>query len=128
MDVGQCETAQIAARAAWNRTGIILQAGHTYSMTASGEWFDWRNVCGPDGYPSPNWLFRLAEPLRRARHEQWFTLIGALDRDKRTLFRIGTSCGYTAQRSGELTCFANDLSLFYLNNRGRAALSVLRTG
>jgi len=50
---------------------------------------------------------------------KWFSLIGAIDRDKKTLFDIGklieTGGTYTASQGGELSCFANDLWIMYFN-------------
>jgi hypothetical protein len=39
----------ISARIAWNETGVWLQAGVTYTFTASGEWLDGSVRCGPGG-------------------------------------------------------------------------------
>jgi uncharacterized protein (DUF2235 family) len=39
----------IYARQQWNATGIYLQAGKTYDLTASGEWMDAAIKCGPGG-------------------------------------------------------------------------------
>ena len=117
-------TAVIDAAQPWNRTGIHLQAGVRYEFRAEGEWWDAQNPSGPDGYASPNLVMRLAEFWRRERHARWFALIGALDEDPQTQFVIGASARYTPGRSGELTCYANDWSSKYKNNRGKLALTV----
>jgi hypothetical protein len=108
----------------WVDTGIRLEAGRTYELTASGEWKDASIPTGPDGYESANLLQRETEGLRRMPAAQWFALVGALDRRKETEFLIGSRVRYTATESGELTCFANDLIGFYRNNHGSVTLSV----
>jgi hypothetical protein len=67
------------------------------------------------------------EPLRRMQHQNWFELIGAVNSQIATAFSIGSACDYTANVSGELTCFANDVEAFYWNNYGEVVLVVMRT-
>jgi hypothetical protein len=55
-------------------------------------------------------------------------LTGAIDADPGTAFRIGAALNsYRPDRSGELTCFANDVWLAYGNNSGSVQLTVWRT-
>lgn len=108
----------------WNHTGIQLEAGKSYEMTATGEWVDKIYACGPDGYNSPNLLMRLAEFKRRVPKAKWFALIGAIDEDLATAFVIGGGYTFQAPRSGELTAFANDWASKYGNNRGSVELTV----
>jgi len=117
-------TATIEARLPWNRTGIRLQAGSRYELTATGLWIDKNYEAGPDGYVSPNLLMRLGEFRRRVPKAKWFALVGALDEDESTQFVIGSRMVYTPVRSGELTCFANDWGSKYDNNSGTLTLSV----
>jgi hypothetical protein len=60
----------------------MLRRGHTHQITARGGWRDRETPCGPGGYASNSLLLRLAEPLRRKWHANWFALIGA----QRSLF------------------------------------------
>jgi hypothetical protein len=117
-------TATVAARSRWSATGIRLEAGARYELRASGTWFDRQIECGPDGYPSPNLLFRLVAWLRRHPRAPWFALIGTVDRRHR--FRIGSSATIVAPAAGELVCYANDLSIALANNRGDVELTVTR--
>jgi hypothetical protein len=117
-------SATIDARLPWNRTGIRLQAGSRYELTATGLWVDKNYEAGPDGYVSPNLLMKLGEFRRRVPKAKWFALIGALDEDESTQFVIGSRMVYTPVRSGELTCFANDWRSKYDNNSGALTLSV----
>lgn len=126
MQIGEKVTVTIAARRPWNGTGVVLEHGHTYRLTAAGEWVDAWSRCGPAGYPSNNIILRLAERLRRDPQQPWFALIGAHAHDPNTHFAIGTGCVYRPQRSGELSCFANDVPFFYWNNRGSISLTVER--
>lgn len=120
------ETTICAARP-WNETGIVVQAGATYALAAEGRWTDFFIASGPEGNATPTWPQRLLESRLRMVGARYFALIGAIDSDPATLFLIG--CGvacWTAPRTGQLTCFANDVPGFYWNNRGSIALTVLR--
>jgi hypothetical protein len=126
MEVGEKTTVTVAAKPPWNDTGVRLEAGRTYRMSALGEWVDWRIPCGPAGYPSPNPIMRLAERFRRAPVDPWFALIGAMDRNSSSQFLIGAEYVYRPTRSGQLTCFANDVPGFYWNNTGEVELTIER--
>ena len=117
----------VVARGKWNDTGISLVAGQEYSFTAAGQWCDWNKLCGPDGYSSDNPILRTTEWLRRVPHEKWFALIGSVDHDRRTFFRIGVKQTRKMEFGGVLTCFANDVGLMYFNNSGAVQLTVTRT-
>lgn len=119
-------SATIEASLPWNRTGIQLQAGSRYEISATGLWIDKEYEAGPEGYVSPNLLMKLGEFRRRVPKARWFALIGALDADESTQFVIGSHVIYTPTRSGELTCFANDWQSKYGNNKGALTLSVQR--
>jgi len=126
MEIGEVSTASIDSRPLWNRTGIRLQAGQQYQLGACGEWIDKEYKCGPSGYPSPKLFMKWLEWLRRAPKQNWFALMGALDCDEKNLFYIGDSLTFAPGRSGELTCFANDLRATYFNNHGSVQLTVKR--
>ena len=117
-------TVEIVAACRWNDTGIDLAAGQAYDLVAEGQWIDSTIVSGPDGNPDPVWSQRLLAGWLRAPGERYFTLIGALDRDRTSLFRIGTGTLYKPPRAGRLTCFANDVLGFYGNNHGAIRLTV----
>lgn len=127
LKVGERSTVSIASRSRWNDTGVPLQRGANYLLTATGEWVDWKNRSGPDGYSSNNIVLRLAEWARREPSKPWFALIGALARDKSNQFLIGDRCEYQPATTGELTCFANDVALGYINNKGHVSLTIERT-
>jgi hypothetical protein len=114
----------IDSGAIWVDTGVLLTAGDTYELRASGTWHDASIVTDAAGYPSANFFQRLTERLRRVPDAPWFALIGAIDRRKDTQFVIGAGRTFRAPFSGQLTCFANDLRGFYFNNSGSVMLSV----
>lgn len=94
----------ISARSPWNETGLWLEAGVSYTFSASGEWLDSSISCGPDGTDDGNFqpaevahlvasalgqveswygrLFKNSDANFRftKRHEQypWFCLMGAI--------------------------------------------------
>lgn len=102
MEIGQKATVPVAARCPWNDTGVVLERGHTYRLTATGEWVDARNRCGPEGYASNNLFLHLAEWARRDPSEPWFALIGAQDHDLSTRFAIGAGTECHPRHTGEL--------------------------
>jgi hypothetical protein len=126
MNIGDTVVAVIEAREHWNTTGITLRKGEVYSVTASGEWHDAGKVCDAGGWVSDSALIRDLEHFRRVRDANWFALIGAFDKDRRTEFVIGASTQFTADRDGELTCFANDAPFMYWNNKGSVEIRVTR--
>jgi hypothetical protein len=128
MDIGAQQTVPVLAKPHWNPTGIQLTAGERYSISAQGRWVDWYIPHGPEGDPSDSFYLKAVEHLRRMPKENWFELIGALNSDIATAFPIGKGCEYTAQATGELTCFANDVEGFYFNNYGQVLLTVTRIG
>ncbi len=103
----------------WTRLCDVKQ-GRQYDFLASGTWIDWWIETNADGYERRSLApFRAA---RRAPREPWFALIGAIDKDLSTAFRIGTKLSWTASKTGTLWCFANDLTCMYWNNRGAVDL------
>lgn len=115
----------IHARFFWNKTGVFLGSGERYSMRATGTWYDFGIPCGPDGYD--RWYLRWATGLRRLPAADWFFLIGALDSNLESSFRIGSNATVTSSADGELTCFANDIEAMYWNNWGIVDLIITRT-
>jgi hypothetical protein len=127
LQVAESVTVAVQARKRWNDTGVHLIAGQEYEFKATGEWIDLIYHSDAEGYASPIWYMRISERWRRVPKENWFALIGALDFDRTSFFKIGTSCIRVMERSGALTCFANDVSIMYWNNKGSIQLMVTRT-
>ena len=118
--------AGVHAGVKWNDTTIEVYKGERYRFIATGVWYDATIKCGPDGYPSPNWWFKLLQPFRRYPKGNWFELIGVIGQDLKNAFAIGNGTELEVQQDGILYCFANDLQLFYGNNSGTVQLSIIR--
>ena len=117
---------QIEAIKKWNQTPYLLTKGKKYEFSATGQWIDWYITTDVKGFENL-WLkpFKI---LRRFPNAKWFSLIGAIDRDKSTQFDIGLLIDnrktYIANKTGTLYCFANDVFLAYANNKGAIDLKV----
>jgi hypothetical protein len=116
----------VFAQRYWNHTGYSVEAGATYELAATGIWYDASTPSGPDGYPRGNYFQNLVSGFRRSPCHQWFALIGTLDGSHNTQFLIGSHVTYTAPRSGEIVCYANDVPGFYWNNEGSVNLMIDR--
>ena len=57
---GESQSLDVFAGERWTRTGLYLEQDGTYRFVATGEWFDGKIVCTPDG-PVPG--FNLAKAL-----------------------------------------------------------------
>jgi len=124
--VGQCVAVGIHALLRSNDTGIQMSPGEQYVLEAKGRWYDATISTGPDGYESPNLLFRLLEWLRRVSKGNWFALIGVIGTDDRNTFLIGNGINIPVKTGGILKCYANDLPFMYQNNSGFLTLTVER--
>jgi hypothetical protein len=101
---GESTTVKIFSVQPWNDTGLYLEAGKEYKLSAEGEWLDKGVSCGPDGAKDGNFqlgevahligsalgqlegLFKYiggsdsANFVMTKRHEafDWFCLVGAI--------------------------------------------------
>ena len=101
-------------------TGLWMQAGDTWRFTAAGAWGGPFGACGPEGRPSG-----LGDLLRFnpcAADAPRYCLMGMLDHDYATTFRIGAGADHDFARSGRLVVFANAALPFYWNDAGRVLL------
>lgn len=117
---------RIPANEKWANTEIDFAAGETYVLKAEGQWRDLFTQCDADGYTSCLPWMKMMEKKRRVPEARWFELIGAIDNDNASCFRIGLGCEFTPEREGRLCCFANDLMGMYWNNFGGVWLNVVR--
>lgn len=118
-------TVTIEAVDKWSRTGIRLEWGRRYRMSATGKWCDRGLPYGPAGGPAQSVFQSIFAWARRRPHEPWFVLVGAIDRQEATAFTIGADLpSFSPPVSGELTCYANDVGLAYGNNSGSVRLTV----
>lgn len=127
----------VMAHQYYNRTGVLLEKGQTYSFKAKAaqRWKDGGIECDADGWkrdrPDIGWIKELVikgmEPYRREADADWFTLIGAVGDNEGEQFIIGTkTVKHLAEKSDEFCPFANDLSRLYGNNEGRIYVTVKR--
>lgn len=123
---GESHRICIPADEKWVNTDIDFAAGETYALKAEGKWKDLFTKCDAGGYTSCLPWMVLMEKKRRVPEARWFELIGAIDSDGGTYFRIGTGREFTPDRTGRLYCFANDLMGMYWNNCGEVWLNVER--
>lgn len=118
------QTIAVSSEHPWIASGVQVRPGEKYRFTAHGQWFDAGIPCGPEGYE--RWWLKPLVGLRRVRPALWFELVGCLDKDLSTAFRIGAGTTQTFQRGGALYVFANDAPGFYGNNKGQVELTVTR--
>jgi len=116
-------TREILARPLWNGTGLMVRRGAHYHFQASGTWTDFFIPALASGY-SRDYL-RWAEQWRRVPSQNWFTLICSVNRGTE-LVPISTGGDFQFEADGQLTCFANDMSLMYWNNFGEVRMTVRR--
>ena len=138
LNPGESLKLRIDSRPKWNVTPLRVQAGEIYRFEAAGVWYDASIRSGPQGYPSPNLIFRILQRLRRTSGANWFALVCMIDRDTSTRFDFtrGTVSGsgqqqivsveQTMTKDGFLTCYANDLPFTYGNNSGSVRLKITR--
>lgn len=140
----------------WNASGIEVDAGERYRITASGEWTDKNIAAGAEGYESKAWLLQLAEGSRRLEDRPWFSLVAAIHPrpdleannpvsenllsgliesamngvaridDECSLLPASDGCEIEIQEAGYLYFFANDSAFSYGNNTGFLTVEVTR--
>jgi hypothetical protein len=132
---GESQHADIDSFNYWNATGIVLEKDGIYDLVvdpAGQTWTDgatgrFPQVCDADGFSQ--WFLNLFSCMKRSPADRWFTLMGAIAKDSKTQFRIGTARNnFSPGVTGELSCFANDADKFYKNNQGVIRLRVHRLG
>lgn len=112
---------QVHSQPLWTDVCKVAE-GQSYTLAASGRWWDWFIGCGPDGYPGA--LFQPIAHWKRVPEDKWFRLMGSIDRDPGSIFWIGSGRYWTATRTGTLSCFANDITWMRWNNWGSVAIEV----
>lgn len=125
---GQSKSFDVDAAKAWNASGILLEPNHVYDISVEDgqTWKDWYIVSDADGYRREalsSW-----ECLRRVPDQNWFKLIGTIERDETAPIPIGKAHReFSPGKPGELFCFANDTRWTYWNNSGTIRVTVTRT-
>lgn len=136
------QTFTVRSALKWNE-GPRVDGGVSYNVQVRGQqsWMDWYISASADGYPPvkcpdcwycscsllEGWAALLAsysQPRSRFPDARVFELVCALDSDMDTAFMVGESTAFVAEKSGELTCFANDAEEFYWNNYGQLKVTL----
>jgi hypothetical protein len=118
-------------------TYIKVRAGEGYrfSFNESVVWVDKTIKCSASGWQAKEVLslfmrpfFAMKEGDRRHADANWFELLGNINRDDTSLFRVCQFCAETMtfDQDGELFMFPNDLADYYDNNRGFLEVTVTR--
>jgi len=125
---------KIFSRKCWNKTNYWLEEGKQYRFTTQGTWKDGSlDECDSFGWTKTgnsykDRLIKIFENFRRMPSANWFSMIGAIEKNKKTFIDIGAMVKnnqvYTATATGYLWCFANDLSIAYINNKGSIFLKI----
>ncbi len=131
MQVNEEKHAVIHSCVYWNNTEILFEKGCRYTIYADPPeqtWVDGKifsQTCKANGFS--NVFLNVFSYLKRFRNAKWFCMIGSIDTDENTLFKIGLKIdNYSAPKSGILQCFANDAKKHYGNNSGNINLIVKR--
>jgi hypothetical protein len=156
LKVGQSTTFSVQAHLEWNASGLYLEAGHEYQLTATGRWRDFDRWSGPEGDSErqlrrlPGTLLGKLEPIwqglthnpsanlmltRRDEKAAWMSLIGVIanghiqtegNRQAHETFEIGSGRQYIVNKSGYFYAFANDSRGAYNDNLGTVELTIHR--
>jgi hypothetical protein len=126
--VGEQRSLCVRAHCFWNDTELEVKQDEEYSVTASGEWWDWIFPSDAGGYQPPRWsVFQtLTARLRRLPKEKWFVLGAQLLPDDGHRYALGLNGGLKIRSNGRLILFANDARGFYWNNWGSITVAIRR--
>ena len=115
------------------KTGIRLKKGAVYRLEVLPHQQTWTDdTLKPftaDGRVLP--IYFLMKPFFRMPFVKWFALLGSIDDERSTYFKIGTlNPDYRPGKDGELVCFANDAWIrnyhYYENNDGSLEVTITR--
>ena len=128
--VGETAYLLVRAQMRWNFAGIKVNRGERYDLAVSDLWcwYDWYLPADANGVCRPN-VFQNYTPgfLKRHSDSGFMALVGCVGKKRRNRFAIGVrSNTQTMPADGELGAFANDIHLFYFNNRGLLRLNITR--
>jgi hypothetical protein len=95
---------------------MTVSEGETWHFSATGEWTNGFIQCGPNGYT--NFIADVFQIEPRVPGEPWMRLMGEVDGEPGSIFRIGFGCTRKFETSGMLVVFANDRANGYADNNG----------
>ncbi len=129
LDLGEHMTFSICANQYWNDTQLWVEKNATYTISATGNWNDWKKETDADGFT--NLYMNLWNSLKRFSGANWLTLVASVDQtdDK----KIGSYGYLSPANSGVLYFYANDVkssdgeeNWYYNNNSGCINVTVHR--
>ncbi len=135
MAIDQTHPFKVYAPLRYSWSGVRLEKGAIYSVRvpAGQTWEDKDIVCGARGWTTAElpWLkekiIRRFEDDRRVPSANWFELIGSIDDDGDSFFRISDGLAeFKAPESGDFYAFSNDLATTYSNNEGEITVEISR--
>lgn len=83
---GTDEIFGIFASSKWNNTRLEVQAGQTYTLAATGTWYDAHIKSSLAGYRSGSVFMRLSSLFKRRPKDNWFALIGTVGQHEKNSF------------------------------------------
>ena len=133
LPIGQSVSVCVDSRSKWNGTGVLVSPGQQYRLAARGSWNDGGIDTDADGF-TPEEAPRISRALLRAfagklrlKNDRYFCLVGGVGRADDSLFAIGAGKDpWSANGRGHLECFANDVPIAYINNKGCIQLAITR--
>lgn len=114
----------IYAKDMWSEnSSTSYQQGNNLLITVPGDqtWTDWYIVTSAEGYTN---YFSASLRFNDPENTNIFSLICCMNQDISTCSYIGCANNYLVPVDGYLTCFANDVSFMYWNNKGSLTLTV----
>ena len=150
LEAGECAKLIVNADSYWNASGLMFEKGAQYEIEAMHEeyWCDASVKTDADGWSVDEeifeacetdeevtelsrfkkWLFVKAEKYRRYPDANWFKLIGVnAGSSELSQFPVGSNYRYQPEKSGEFCAYANDLKMFYFNNRKSLKVKITRS-
>lgn len=125
LSAGPVKIDVLANASEWRNTGITVSSGHTYSVSASGQWRT-HPVCryvGPDGANAYGGLC-LALTIRKfVQSETHPTLVAKISQTG-TPFAIGAQESFTAEQDGILFLSINEHHNASVNNDGKVTVEI----
>ena len=126
--IGENHSLELDPKHLFIPTGVFVQAGESYRLSARGKWKDSYRVCDASGWTQLGigWLRR----YNRFRGANWFALIACIGATEKSCRLIGNQSEIDIKDSDhllegtdplQLYVFANDWPRMYFNNKVASA-------
>ncbi|MEM1080439.1 MAG: DUF2235 domain-containing protein [Pseudomonadota bacterium] len=134
--IGESVSVPVDSAVKHNFSGVSLEQGSKYRVTASGQWSDGKIGCNSAGWNTADelgWgkqqIVKTFEDNRRCPRANWFELVGSYGTEDEHLVRLGQAVNgieFTADRTSDFWLFANDVHFKYDNNEGSIQVRIER--